>query len=124
MLNNTINTAIYEVTEFVEKAECTARYIQDRHRNTLIVAANFQNLTTQYRRKIYDINQRRISLANMVAMMQDAKSSLVHGYLPISLIPPATLKEILNNFEFFGLNEAIPRKIIAAYYTFELVRDA
>ena len=124
MLNNTINTAIYEVTDFVEKGECAARYIQDRHRNTLIIAANFQNLTTQYRRIINDINQRRISLANMAAMMQDAMSSLVHGYLPISLIPPATLKEILNNFEFFGLNEAIPRKLIAAYYTFEVVRDA
>ena len=71
-LNNTINTAIYEVTEFVEKGECAARYIQDRHRNTLIIAANFQNLTTQYRRFINDINQRRISLANMAAMMQDA----------------------------------------------------
>ena len=124
MLNNTINTAIYEVTDFVEKGECTARYIQDRHRITLIIAANFQNLTTQYQRIINDINQRRISLANMAAMMQDEMSSLVHGYLLISLIPPATLKEILSNFEFFGLNEAIPRKLIAAYYTFEVVRDA
>ena len=26
MLNNTINTAIYEVTNFVEKGECAARY--------------------------------------------------------------------------------------------------
>ena len=119
MLNNTINTAIYEVKDFVEKKGCTARYIQDRHRNTLIIAAIFQNLTTQYRRIINDINQRRISLANMVEMMQDAMSSLVHGYLP-----PATLKEVLNNFEFFGLNEAIQRKLIAASYTFEVVRDA
>ena len=114
MLNNTINTAINEVTDFVEKGECTARYFQDRHRNTLIIAANFQSLTTQYRRIYNDINQRRISLANMAAMMQVAMSSLVHGCLPSSLIPPATLKETLNNFDFFGLNEAIPRKLIAA----------
>ena len=60
----------------------------------------------------------------MAAMMQDAMSLLVHGYLPISLIQTATLREILNNFEFFGLNEAIPRKLIAAYYTFEVVRVA
>ena len=59
MLNNTINTAIYEVADFVEKGQCTARYIQDRHRNNLIIAANFQNLTTQYRRIFNDINQRR-----------------------------------------------------------------
>ena len=111
MLNNTINTAIYEVMDFVEKGECTARYIQDRHRNTLIIAANFQNLTTQYRRIINDINQRRISLANMAAMMQDAMSSLVHGYLPISLIPPATLKEILNNFEFFWSERGDPAEV-------------
>ena len=61
MLNNTINTAIHEVTDFVENKECAVRYIQDRHRNTLLVAANFQNITTQYRRVINDINQRRIS---------------------------------------------------------------
>ena len=60
----------------------------------------------------------------MAATMHDAMSSLVHGYLSISLKPPATLKEILNNLEFFGLNEAISRKLIAAYYKFEVVRDA
>ena len=60
----------------------------------------------------------------MAAVMQDAMWSHVHGNLLISLIPPATLKEILNNFEFFGLNEPIPRKFLAAYYTFEVVRDA
>ena len=96
MLNNTINTAIYEVADFVEKRECAARYIQYQHKNTLIIAASFQILTTQYRRIINDLNQRRISSANMAAIMQDAMSSLVHGYLPISLILPATLKEILN----------------------------
>ena len=79
MLNNTINTAIYDVTDFGEKVKCAARYIQDRHRSTLIIAANFQNLTKQYRRIINDIDQRRISLANMDAMMQDAMLSLVHG---------------------------------------------
>ena len=57
-LNNTINTAIYEVTDFVENGESAARCIQDRRRNTLIIAANFQNLTTQYQRFINDINQR------------------------------------------------------------------
>ena len=79
MLNNTINIAVQEVTDFVQKGECAVRYIQDRHRNTLIIAANFQNLTTQYQKIINDINQRRISLANMTVTKQDAMSSLVHG---------------------------------------------
>ena len=114
MLNNSINTAIREVTDFVEKIECAVHDTQDRHRNTLIIAASFQHLTLHYRRYINDKNQSRISLANTAATMQEAMSSLLHDYLPISLIPPATLKEILNNFEFFGLNEAIPWKILAA----------
>ena len=124
MLNGTINSVVDEIYDYVEKAECVARLTQDRHRNTLIMAAAFQNLTTQYRRIVNDINQRRISLANMASILQDAMSSLVHGYLPISLIPPSTLVKILDSFDVNGLNEAIPRKLIAAYYSFEVVRDA
>ena len=124
MLNSTVNGVIDEITDYVEKAECVVRLTQDRHRNTLIIAAAFQNLTTQYRRIVNDINQRRISLSNMASMLQEAMSSLVHGYLPISLIPPSTLKKILDSYHVTGLNEAIPRKLIAAYYSFEIVRDA
>ena len=69
--------------------------------NTLINTTIFQNLTTQYRWIFNKINRRRISLAFLAATMQVAMSSLVHGYLPISLIPPTTLKEIITNFEFF-----------------------
>ena len=65
LLNNTINTAIYEVTDFVEKGERASPYIQDRQRNILIIAVNFQSLTTQYQRVINDKNQRRTSLASM-----------------------------------------------------------
>ena len=124
MLNSTVNGVIDEITDYVEKAECVVRLTQDRHRNTLIIAAAFQNLTTQYRRIINDINQRRISLSNMASMLQEAMSSLVHGYLPISSSPPSTLKKILDSYHVTGLNEAIPRKLIAAYYSFEIVRDA
>ena len=124
MLNSTVNGAIDEIRDYVEKAECVVRLTQDRHRNTLIIAAAFQNLTTQYRRIVNDINQRRISLSNMASMLQEAMSSLFHGYLPISLIPPSTLKKILDSYHVTGLNEAIPRKLIAAYYSFEFVIDA
>ena len=51
-------------------------------------------------------------------------ASLVHGYLPIALIHPTILSIFLDTFEVYGLNEAIPRKLIAALYTFEVVRDA
>ena len=88
------------------------------------MTAAFQNLTVQYRRIVNEINQRRISLSNMASLLQEAKSSLVYGYLPISLIPRATLKKILDSYHVTGLNEAIPRKFIAAYYSFEIVRDA
>ena len=56
--------------------------------------------------------------------MQDAMASLVHGYLPIALIPPTVLSKILRTFDVYGLNEAIPRKLIDPYYTIEVVRDA
>ena len=124
MLNETIRGVLEEIKDFVEKAECVARHTQDRHRNTLIIAASLQNLTIQYRRLVNDVNQQRISLANMASLTQDAMASLVHGYLPIALIPPTILSKILDTFEVYGLNEAIPRKLIAAYYTFEVVRDA
>ena len=56
MLNGTINS-VDEIYDYVEKAECVARLTQDRHRNTLIMAAALQNLTTQFRRIVNDINQ-------------------------------------------------------------------
>ena len=124
MLNETIRGVIEENKVFVEKGECVARHIQDRHRNTLIVAASLQNLTTQYRRLVNDVNQQRFSLANMSSLMQDVMASLVHGNLPIALVPPTILSKILDRFEVCGLNEAIARTLIAAYYTFKVVRDA
>ena len=60
----------------------------------------------------------------MASLMQDAMASLVHGYLPIALIPATILSKILDTFEVYGLNEAIPRNLTAAYYTFEVVREA
>ena len=114
MMNQTIRGVLEEIKNFVEKGECVTRHTQDRHRNTLIIAAPLQNLTIQYHRLVNDVNQQRISLANMASLLQDAMASLVHGYLPIALIPPTILSKILDTFEVYGLNEAIPRKLIAA----------
>ena len=48
MLSQTIRGVLEEIKDFVEKGQCVARHIQDRHRNTLIIAASLQNLTIQY----------------------------------------------------------------------------
>ena len=124
MLNETIRGVLEEIKDFVDKGQCVARHIQDRHRNTLNIAASPQNLTTNYRRLVNDLNKQLISLANLASLMQDAMAFLVHGNLPIALIPPTIFSKILDTFDVYGLNKAIPIKLIAAYYTFEVVRDA
>ena len=124
MSKGTIRRVPEEIKDFVEKGECVATHTQDRHRNTLIIAASLQSLMIQYRRLVNDVNQQRSSLANMASLMQNAMASLVHGYLPTALTPSTILSKLLYTFEVYGLNEAIPRKLIAAYYTFEVVRGA
>ena len=123
MLNETIRGVLEEIKAFVEKGECVAIHIQHRYRNTLIIAVSPQSLTIQYRRLVNDVNQQRISLANMASLMQDAMAWLIHGYLPIALVPPTILSKNLDTFEVYERNDAVPRKLTAAYYTFEVVRD-
>ena len=124
MLNETIRGVLEEIKDYVEKGECVARHIQDRHRNTFNIAASLQNLTYRFRRLLNDVHRQRISLANMASLKQDAMASLIHEYLLIALISPTIFSKILDTFEIYGLNEAIPRKLIAAYYTFEVEKDA
>ena len=57
MLNETIRGVPEEIKDYVEKGECIAPNTQDRHRNTLIIAASLQNLTIRYRRLVNDVNQ-------------------------------------------------------------------
>ena len=78
MLNETIRGVLEEIKDYVGKGECVARHKKDRHRNTLNKAASLQNLTIQFRRLLNDVNQQRISLANMASLMQYAMASLVH----------------------------------------------
>ena len=58
----------------------------------------------------------------MASLMQHAMASLVHGYLPIALIPPTIHLNFLDTFQVYRLSKPIPRKLIVAYYTFD-VRD-
>ena len=112
-----------EIKVFVDKTECVARHTQGQQRNTIIIAAFFQNLTIEYRRLVNDVNQQRMFLAKMTSFLKDAMASLVHGYLPIALIPPTILSKTSETFEVYGLNAAIPRKLIAAFYTSDFMRD-
>ena len=124
MLSQTIRGVLEEIKDFVEKGECVTRHMQDRHHNTLNKAAFFQSSTIQNHRLVNDVNHQRISLAIMASLMRDAMASLVHGYLPIALIPRPLLFNKLDRFEVYGLNKAIRRKLIAANYTFKVGNDA
>ena len=61
MLNETISGVLGEISDYVEKGECVARFTQDRHCRTLIIAASLQKMSLQYRRLVNDVNQQRIS---------------------------------------------------------------
>ena len=114
MFNETIRGVIGETKDFVEKGEYVARYTQDRHRNTFIVAASVQILTFQCRLLVNDANQQCISQANIASIMQDAMASLVYRSLPIALIPSTIFANISYTIDLYGLSEAIPGKLIAA----------
>ena len=94
MLNETIKGVFEEIKDLIGKRECVARPIQDKHRNTLFITASLRKLSVQYRRLVNDVNQQRISLANLASVMQSAIASLIHGYLPIALSPPTILPKI------------------------------
>ena len=99
VLNETNRGVLGEFGDFVVKRDCVVRNTQDRHRNTLIIAASHRNLTNQYRRLVNDVNQHCSSLANMASLMQDAITSFVHGYFSIALIPPTMLSNTFDTFE-------------------------
>ena len=109
MLNETNGCVLVEIQDFLEKGESVATDRQDQCRNTLIIAASLHNLTTQYRLLVNNVNQKRISMAKMASLTQDATASLVQGYLPIALISPTILSKNIDTFVVYGLNEAIPR---------------
>ena len=87
--------------------------------NTLIL----NNVTSKYRRIAAKLEQRQTSLAILSSLLHDTVPSLVDGYITISLLIPDVFK-ILDIIDKGVLTEAIPRLHVAAYNTFELVKDA
>ena len=55
--------------------------------------------------------------------MSDALEVLIHGQLPVSMVPPDDLTTILNPIEKNKLREAITREFLMSYYSFELVNS-
>ena len=83
----------------------------------------YDDITSELRAMAGAIKQRRVALQSFGYLLHDALGSLVHGYLPTTLIPPDVLIKILQMTEKGILVEAIPRSQLSAYYSFELVRE-
>ena len=124
LLNITMKELINEIETIYTQSLCSFRqrdkWLRQGFRYTLIL----NNVTSNYRRIAAELEQRRISLATLSSLLHDAMSSLVHGYIPISLLPPEVFVKILDKVDKGVSTEAIPRSHVAAYYTFELVKDA
>ena len=124
LLNITMKRMINEIETIYTQSLCSFRQrdklLRQRFRYTLIM----NNVTSNYRRIVAELDQRRISLATLKSLLIDAMSSLGHSYIPIFLLPPENFVKILDEVDKGVFTEAIPRLHLAAYYTFELVKDA
>ena len=84
----------------------------------------YDDITSELRAMAGAIEQRRVALQSFGYLLRDALGSLVHGYLPTTLIPPDVLIMILQMTENGILVEVIPRSQLSAYYSFEFVRES
>ena len=83
----------------------------------------YDNITSTIGAMATEIDQRRVALQSFGSLLHDALGSLVHGFLPTTLIPPDALVQILRQIPRGTLVEAIPRNQLSAYYSFEIVRE-
>ena len=65
----------------------------------------------------------QVVLHNFGNILDDALASLTKGFIPATLVPPEALLNLLNNIRVDGMQEAIPRAELSAYYGFELVQN-
>ena len=72
---------------------------------------------------INEVSSYRMGLLTYEREMSDALEVLIHGRLPVSMVPPDDLATILNQIEKNKLREAIPREFLMSYYSFELVNS-
>ena len=87
---------------------------------TVLEWANGTNYLTGL---INEVSSYRMGLLTYEREMSDALEVLIHGRLPVSMVPPDDLATILNQIEKNKLREAIPREFLMSYYSFELVNS-
>ena len=85
---------------------------------TVLEWANGTNYLTGL---INEVGSYRMGLLTYERELSDALEVLIHGRLPVSMVPPNDLAAILNRMEKNKLQEAIPREFLMSYYSFELV---
>ena len=87
---------------------------------TVLEWANGTNYLTGL---INEVSSYRMSLLTNEREMSDALEVLLHGRLPVSMVPPDDPATILNQIDKNKLREAIPREFLMSYYSFELVNS-
>ena len=65
----------------------------------------------------------QVGLHNFGTKLDDALASLTKGFIPATLVPPEALLKLLNIIRVDGMQEAIPRAELSAFYGFELVEN-
>ena len=107
-----------------KKIEILARQVEDSEQNVFFLKSKLLDTITV--KMPADVQKRK--LPNLKRNLQQNVDNINEtiGGAPIadSLDSADNPYENLDTFEVYGLNEAIPRKLIAAYYTSEVVRDA
>ena len=94
--------------EFVEAAQWTL---------------SMMNHTQYFDTLLAEILDYQVGLHNFGYVLDDALAALAKGFIPAALIPPKALLKVLNNIQVDGMQEAIPRTELSAYYGFELVEN-
>ena len=65
----------------------------------------------------------QVGLHNFGTKLDDALASLTKGFILATLVPPEALLKLLNIIRVDGMQEAIPRAELSAFYGFELVEN-
>ena len=91
--------------------------------NCAIHFSVYEDITSEVRATAGAFEQRRVAFQSFGNLLHDAFGSLVHGFLPTTLIPPDVVIKILQIAEKGILVGAIPRSQLSAYCSFELGRE-
>lgn len=113
------------LVEHVDRDSVCSRYNHkySEFKMSVLHLGLYDNITAIVGAMAAEVEQRRVTLQTFGSLLHDALGSLVHGFLPTTLIPPDALVNILQRIPKGVLVEAIPRNQLSAYYSFEIVRE-